>query len=235
MPRNGSSIYSLPAGNPVIPGTVIATAWANSTLSDIATALTNSLSTDGSTASVSLANKILVGGTLNGPTITGNLTLTGGQITFPAVQSASANVNCLDDYEEGTFTPSISYATPGNLVVNYSTRSGTYTKIGRYVWMNFAMVTTTYTHTTAAGTMIITGAPFTPVSDGQGTVTYEGMLISTSPNYAPPILRIQGGSTAAALTKAGINSNAQVDLDPASHTTGVNVTFLGSIAFNAAT
>lgn len=167
MPRNGSSIYSLPAGNPVIPGTVIATAWANSTLSDIATALTNSLSTDGSTASVSLANKILVGGTLNGPTITGNLTLTGGQITFPAVQSASANVNCLDDYEEGTFTPSISYATPGNLVVNYSTRSGTYTKIGRYVWMNFAMVTTTYTHTTAAGTMIITGAPFTPVSDGK--------------------------------------------------------------------
>lgn len=235
MPRNGSSIYSLPAGNPVIPGTVIATAWANSTLTDIATALTNSLSTDGSTASVSLANKILVGGTLNGPTITGNVTLTGGQITFPAVQNASANVNCLDDYEEGTYTPSISYATPGNLVVNYSTRAGQYTKIGRFVWMNFAMVTTTFTHTTAVGTMIITGTPFTPVSDGQGVLIFDGMLISTTPNYAPPMLRIQGGSTAAALTKSGINNNGMVDLDPASHTSGTNGSFLGSISFNAAT
>jgi hypothetical protein len=47
MPRNASGIYTLPAGNPVVPGDVIDAAWANSTLSDIATELTNSLSRTG--------------------------------------------------------------------------------------------------------------------------------------------------------------------------------------------
>lgn len=50
MPRNGSGVYSLPAGNPVVTLTQISTAWANGTLSDIATALTNSLAKDGVTA-----------------------------------------------------------------------------------------------------------------------------------------------------------------------------------------
>lgn len=47
MPRNGSGVYSLPAGNPVTPLTVIMTSWANPTLTDIGNELTNSLSRDG--------------------------------------------------------------------------------------------------------------------------------------------------------------------------------------------
>ena len=49
MSRNGSGVYSLPAGNPVVTGTTIASTWANNTLSDIATALTGSLASDGQT------------------------------------------------------------------------------------------------------------------------------------------------------------------------------------------
>lgn len=50
MPRNGSGTYSLPSAyNPVVTGSVISIAWANNTLSDIATALTNSLTKDGQT------------------------------------------------------------------------------------------------------------------------------------------------------------------------------------------
>ena len=49
MSRNGSGTYSLPAGNPVVTGTTITSTWANSTLSDIATALTGSLASDGQT------------------------------------------------------------------------------------------------------------------------------------------------------------------------------------------
>lgn len=48
MPRNASGIYTLPTGNPVTPGTTIESTWANSTLSDIGTELTNSLSRTGS-------------------------------------------------------------------------------------------------------------------------------------------------------------------------------------------
>jgi len=50
MSRNGSGTYSLPAGNPVVTGTTIASTWANNTLSDIASALTGSLASDGQTA-----------------------------------------------------------------------------------------------------------------------------------------------------------------------------------------
>ena len=49
MPRNGSGIYSLPAGNPVTSGTAISSTVQNNTTSDIATALTGSLASDGQT------------------------------------------------------------------------------------------------------------------------------------------------------------------------------------------
>jgi len=48
MPRNPQGVYTLPAGNPVVPGTLIETTWANPTMSDIAAALTGSLPRDGS-------------------------------------------------------------------------------------------------------------------------------------------------------------------------------------------
>ena len=47
MPRDGAGNYTLPAGNPVVSGTVIESVWANTTMEDIATALTNSLSRNG--------------------------------------------------------------------------------------------------------------------------------------------------------------------------------------------
>jgi hypothetical protein len=50
MSRNGSGVYSLPAGNPVVTGTAISSTWANNTLSDIASALTGSLAADGQTS-----------------------------------------------------------------------------------------------------------------------------------------------------------------------------------------
>jgi hypothetical protein len=47
MPRNSSGVYTLPASNPVVPFTTIATSWANPTLSDIAGEITNSLDRNG--------------------------------------------------------------------------------------------------------------------------------------------------------------------------------------------
>jgi len=49
MARNGSGTYNLPAGNPVVTGTTISSTTTNNTFSDIATALTGSLSADGQT------------------------------------------------------------------------------------------------------------------------------------------------------------------------------------------
>ena len=49
MSRNGSGVYSLPAGNPVVTGTTITSTWANTTLTDLATAMTGSVASDGQT------------------------------------------------------------------------------------------------------------------------------------------------------------------------------------------
>ena len=50
MSRNGSGTYSLPAGNPVVTGTTIASTWANNTMTDLAAALTDSVAADGQTS-----------------------------------------------------------------------------------------------------------------------------------------------------------------------------------------
>jgi hypothetical protein len=49
MSRNGSGTYTLPAGNPVVTGTTIASNWANTTMTDLAAALTDSVAADGQT------------------------------------------------------------------------------------------------------------------------------------------------------------------------------------------
>ena len=49
MSRNGSGVYTLPAGNPVVTGTTITSTWANNTLTDIENALTGSVASDGQT------------------------------------------------------------------------------------------------------------------------------------------------------------------------------------------
>lgn len=52
MPRNGSGAFGLVAGNPVVPSTVISSTWANNTLNDIASGLTQSIANDGQTTPV---------------------------------------------------------------------------------------------------------------------------------------------------------------------------------------
>lgn len=48
MPYNGSGVFTLVAGNPVVTGTTISSTWANNTLNDIANnGLTNALTKDG--------------------------------------------------------------------------------------------------------------------------------------------------------------------------------------------
>ena len=59
----------------------------------------------------------------------------GAGITFPATQSASSDANTLDDYEEGTFTPSVG----GTATYNATFTVGFYRKIGRQVTLNFSV------------------------------------------------------------------------------------------------
>ena len=95
----------------------------------------------------------------NGQITTANapFILTGGQLQFPATQIASGDGNCLDDYEEGTWTATLTGSTtaPSSPV----TTTGNYTKIGNLVTVFFRF--TNVNTTGASGNMYISGLPFT--------------------------------------------------------------------------
>lgn len=86
-----------------------------------------------------------------------SLRVNGGRVYFPATANPSTDVNCLDDYEEGSFTPTIyglSTAGTGTYANNY----GTYVKIGKMVYFQIVIIWTAHTGT---GNMQVAGLPFT--------------------------------------------------------------------------
>jgi hypothetical protein len=97
-------------------------------------------------------NVFLLGGATN---------VSGVGITFPATQSASSNANCLDDYEEGSWTPTFfGESTAGT--TTYGVQRGGYIKIGSMVtvWCDVSVSAATGT-----GNVQIGGLPFTSISD----------------------------------------------------------------------
>jgi len=76
----------------------------------------------------------------------------GAGITFPATASASTNANTLDDYEEGSWTPTLGGTS------TYSIQEGKYTKVGNFVYaVGIVVVTLIGTGSTTT----ISGLPFT--------------------------------------------------------------------------
>jgi hypothetical protein len=83
----------------------------------------------------------------------------GTGITFPATQNASSNANTLDDYEEGTWTPTATRFGTAPTGVTYSDRIGTYTKIGNVVTAYFDFTISSIS-TAGSSQNAITGLPF---------------------------------------------------------------------------
>ena len=78
-------------------------------------------------------------------------------MSFPATQVPSADANTLDDYEEGTFTPTLYGVTTAGSPA-YTTRLGTYTKKGREVTCHIDLQISA--KSTIAGNVRISGLPF---------------------------------------------------------------------------
>jgi len=104
----------------------------------------------------------------------------GTGITFPATQSASSNVNTLDDYEEGDWTPA-------GLNVTFTVAVGRYNKIGRQVTVWWQVSWPTTSNTDAAR---ISGLPFTVGSD-----TWSGGLAITNVGIAGVLAFVHNGQT----------------------------------------
>jgi hypothetical protein len=202
MSRNGSGVYTLPAGNPVVSGTVIASSWANNTMNDLAAAITDSVAADGQTpmtGSLNLnSNKIvnLATGTtgndginftqFNTPTFGGavvcssTLTVTGDTNLAALTATGNASFNSTGQVKLPNGTTAQRSATPSVGSVRYNTTLQAfegYTTYNGQTISSITRVTTTATLTTAANHNLTTGT-FVTVS-GAVPVEYNGTFSIT--------------------------------------------------------
>ena len=120
------------------------------------------------------------------------------------VTSATAS-NLLDDYEEGTFTPTV-YDSGGN-TMSLSTSQGYYTKIGRTVHFNFYIVLASSGNTFAGNQVYIGGLPFT-ASNATNNVNMQQMVrsnVDSTSGYSEVISYIAPNTNYSQLLHGGDN------------------------------
>jgi len=77
----------------------------------------------------------------------------------------TADANALDDYEEGTFTPTLDVAgSSGTLSVSYASQTGRYIKVGRTVFFTIDIRLSNFSRGTGTGGIIVFGLPHVPVN-----------------------------------------------------------------------
>ena len=138
---------------------------------------------------VDSSGNLLVG--LSSANANGGILQLSGGITFPATQVSATDANTLDDYEEGTFTPTIEGTSTAG-TASYSVQLGRYTKIGRVVQYELYVA---WSGGTGTGDLKVTGLPFT----ANGT-------IPSIPSVYPINLALTAGYYASGSVSAGTNS-----------------------------
>ncbi len=123
---------------------------------------------------ITSGGNLLVGTTTNNAS--GGVIQVSNGITFPATQSASSDANTLDDYEEGTWTPTQG---AGITLVGSFSSTGTYTKIGNIVTLRGRLSGSTSLAITAAS-VLCGGLPFTPSGDPYAMGSMTNSAVNTS-------------------------------------------------------
>ena len=127
-----------------------------------------------------------------------------------------------------SWTPTLTFATPGNLSVGYSTREASYTRIGHQITINWEIETSSFTHTTASGNLQITGVPFNTLKTAIGSVEIQGV---SKANYTSFTSRITTGAAAVNVFASrpdgfGISAVSAADMP-----TGGNVVIRGTLTY----
>jgi hypothetical protein len=158
------------------------------------------------------------------PTLSGDVTLSTGNLVIGTAgkgidfsitsHPAGMTSELLADYEEGTFSPTI---TSGITGITYSSQNGSYTKVGRLV--TFSLRLELSAGTAAAAILRIGGLPFTADGAFRGYASAynyasSSVVNSTSTNL-PTMGADAGGATMSFYTTAG-NAFNGTDLNSAS-------------------
>lgn len=149
----------------------------------------------------------------------------GAGITFPATQSASSDANTLDDYEQGTWTPSFQ-ATSGS--ATYTTQTGNYVKVGRMVTVTFYIAVNVSSSLVCNGN--IAGLPFTTSNSNYAGASFS--VWSGSFGGYCTVLGLSGGAATTIQLRATGTANAAPVLITPSITNGTEIA--GTLTYFAA-
>jgi hypothetical protein len=145
----------------------------------------------------------------------------GTGITFPATQNASSNANTLDDYEQGTWTATVS---DGTNVVDLGTQY--YTKIGNVVTVKFGKYNADFSSLTAGVGLQLNGLPFA----ASNLSAQDAVLIGSITSNNPVLYEIGTGSAGGLLYQgtngAGISSLVKADFASTSGSLWGNFSYL---------
>lgn len=138
--------------------------------------------------------------------------------------SGTSSSELFDDYEEGTWSPALSYDTAGTSSFTYAIQQGYYTKVGRSVTAQFKVQLTNFSKGTASGSLNITGLPYTPV--GSEALPVGSILLYDAPfSNTPVIVAIHGFPILRLLQISNNAAWANID-DP-----DTNSQYLGSVTY----
>jgi hypothetical protein len=136
--------------------------------------------------------------------VDGNLVIgtAGKGIDFSADPSAPGMTSeLLDDYEEGTWTPS--YNTTNNNLANFIhfQNAGKYTKVGNVVTVHCNISTNQSLNISGTGNIIITGLPFAPAVTGAAGVNFTALTLDNRFTNNPSFGQVANGQTTVNLYK----------------------------------
>lgn len=145
-------------------------------------------------------------------TVNGEIQATNAVLTGALYLGGTAAANSLDDYEEGTFTPTVAFS-GASAGITYSEQAGKYTKIGRQVTVEFEIVLTSKGSST--GRIEIGNLPFTSIAS-QFTGAVELRNVTFTQKYAiVEIGRAAGTFFRVILMDSASNSAQLTDADVA--------------------
>jgi hypothetical protein len=118
----------------------------------------------------------------------------GAGITFPASQSASTDANTLDDYEEGTWTPTLFQGS--TQITSPTLASGRYVKIGKMLWIGGYFYKASGAPS-ASGDIEIRNLPFSLDPDQAGVVAASTGYNAVNGSASTQAGRFQANSSTA--------------------------------------
>lgn len=153
----------------------------------------------------------------------------GGGITADSINFGDES---LSEYDEGTFTPTFTFQTAGDLSVSYNVQDGVYTRIGDVVFCRLTLECTP-TFTTASGAAFIGGLPFTVVNDSKLTRGSAGSWanINLGTNYYLLGFSASTGAATLTLRQSGDN-NAEGTLAVANFASGTQFEIVLEFFYN---